>query len=419
MCKTKGGIKLEVKKRMIFLIGYSVYILTNVFIESELADLGSMGMILRLLKYMGIFLVILSCYSDTKLDIKRTEILGSLIFISLINMIVFDGGTGIVEIAIIVGCFAMIRDSLRDIFKWSIYNLAAGHIIIMLLSMIGILEDRVTTRWVGSYMGSFFGGEYIRHQMGFLASNQIPLTLMIIYIMFIAYKKEKISLKEHVIFLILNMFCFISFGARVSFLLIIGAFFVYCILKLSDKAFENWTIKTNFIWSLFPICMMISLILGYFYNANSRLWLLLNDILYNRIRWAHAGLKHYGLSILGYGLKAGQATGANGENLVDNGYVLILLQRGIIITVMVILMWSYLTYMAEKSRDKYMVLALILIAGASLIDNHLITYKMIPFYCTFISGKDEIKNKGKVLLDKYKFVFKYKFVIASRNVREK
>ena len=410
---------MKIEKRTIFLTGYSLYILTNVFIESELADLGPMGKILRLLKYMGILFVILSCYNDAKLDIKRTKIIGILIFISLINMIVFNGGTAIVEIAIIIGCFAMIRDNLKDIFKWSIYNLTVGHIIIMLLSFVGILEDHITTRWVGSYMGSFFGGEYISHQMGFLASNQIPLTLMIVYIMFIAYKKEKITIKEQLLFLILNMCCFISFGARVSFLLIIGAFFVYCILRISDKFFPNWTIKTNFIWILYPFCMMISVILGYFYNSGSNLWLLLNDIFYNRIRWAHAGLKHYGLSILGYGLKAGQATGTNGENLVDNGYVLILLQRGIILTIMVIVMWSYLTYIAEKNRDKYMVLSLILIAVASLIDNHLISYKMIPFYCTFISGQDEIKNKGRMLLDKYKFVFKYKFVLTRRNVRER
>lgn len=410
---------MKIEKRTIFLTGYSLYILTNVFIESELADLGPMGKILRLLKYMGILFVILSCYNDAKLDIKRTKIIGILIFISLINMIVFNGGTAIVEIAIIIGCFAMIRDNLKDIFKWSIYNLTVGHIIIMLLSFVGILEDHITTRWVGSYMGSFFGGEYIRHQMGFLASNQIPLTLMIVYIMFIACKKEKITIKEQLLFLILNMCCFISFGARVSFLLIIGAFFVYCILRISDKFFPNWTIKTNFIWILYPFCMMISVILGYFYNSGSNLWLLLNDIFYNRIRWAHAGLKHYGLSILGYGLKAGQATGTNGENLVDNGYVLILLQRGIILTIMVIVMWSYLTYIAEKNRDKYMVLSLILIAVASLIDNHLISYKMIPFYCTFISGQDEIKNKGRMLLDKYKFVFKYKFVLTRRNVRER
>lgn len=410
---------MKIEKRTIFLTGYSLYILTNVFIESELADLGPMVKILRLLKYMGILFVILSCYNDAKLDIKRTKIIGILIFISLINMIVFNGGTAIVEIAIIIGCFAMIRDNLKDIFKWSIYNLTVGHIIIMLLSFVGILEDHITTRWVGSYMGSFFGGEYIRHQMGFLASNQIPLTLMIVYIMFIAYKKEKITIKEQLLFLILNMCCFISFGARVSFLLIIGAFFVYCILRISDKFFPNWTIKTNFIWILYPFCMMISVILGYFYNSGSNLWLLLNDIFYNRIRWAHAGLKHYGLSILGYGLKAGQATGTNGENLVDNGYVLILLQRGIILTIMVIVMWSYLTYIAEKNRDKYMVLSLILIAVASLIDNHLISYKMIPFYCTFISGQDEIKNKGRMLLDKYKFVFKYKFVLTRRNVRER
>lgn len=410
---------MKIEKRTIFLTGYSLYILTNVFIESELADLGPMGKILRLLKYMGILFVILSCYNDAKLDIKRTKIIGILIFISLINMIVFNGGTAIVEIAIIIGCFAMIRDNLKDIFKWSIYNLTVGHIIIMLLSFVGILEDHITTRWVGSYMGSFFGGEYIRHQMGFLASNQIPLTLMIVYIMFIAYKKEKITIKEQLLFLILNMCCFISFGARVSFLLIIGAFFVYCILRISDKFFPNWTIKTNFIWILYPFCMMIGVILGYFYNSGSNLWLLLNDIFYNRIRWAHAGLKHYGLSILGYGLKAGQATGTNGENLVDNGYVLILLQRGIILTIMVIVMWSYLTYIAEKNRDKYMVLSLILIAVASLIDNHLISYKMIPFYCTFISGQDEIKNKGRMLLDKYKFVFKYKFVLTRRNVRER
>ena len=94
-------------------------------------------------------------------------------------------------------------------------------------------------------------------------------------------------------------------------------------------------------------------------------------------------LKRYGVSIWGGGSEIGKAIGPNGENIINNGYILLILQYGILIMFLILTLWCYITYMAEKEHNKYMVLALVMIAGASLIDAHLLTYKMIPFYCSF------------------------------------
>ena len=393
---------MKVKSSNILFYGYIIYLISNIFIESEIHNLAGMDALLRILKYAGILFCILSCCDTLKLNKKNSFFIFGLLLLACINMFFMHGGSGLIEILIVVSCFTLKRADVSYIFKVCIYTLLLGHMFVMILSRIGVIHDEISSRWFGSYMGSFFEGEYVRHQMGFLSSNQVPLTLMISYFMMIVYKQQKLNIYEHIFFIIINFWCFFNFGSRVSFLLIIATFCVCMIINGVNKIHKKKIQDISIMWLAFPMCAIISILAAYFYDPTSRVWVVFNEIFYNRIRWSHAVLTKYGVSILGFGSEVGKATGANGENVIDNGYILLLLQKGILITILIVALWCYIAYMAEKKRKTYMVLTLIMIAVASLIDAHLLTYKMIPFYCIFtlndyaihpiIHRKNEKKN---------------------------
>lgn len=368
---------MKIKAKYFMYIGYCLFVLSYVFIETELNSISRMSYILRALKYVGVFLCIFSCSYCSRIDKGKLTYFLFLLTLALANMIFVNGGSGLIEILIVVFCITVMKANVRDIFKCEIVTLLVGHVFVMFLSLIGVLNNNVTSRWFGNYMGSFFAGEYIRHQMGFLASNQVPLSLMIIYLMVIVYRKNRVKLYEHILFLVANFFCFNYFGSRVSFILIIVTFIWYEYVFLSPKKNKK---KFCVMWVIYVLCSMISLFSACMYSESSRIWITLNEIFYNRIKWSHAAIEKYGISIIGYGLSAGKATGYYGENLIDNAYILMLIQKGLLISLFVILFWSYLTYMAEKENNSFLTIALVIIAVASLIDDHLITYKMIPFY---------------------------------------
>lgn len=370
----------NIKNEKILFFGYTLYLLANIFIESKISNISQMNLILRLIKYLGILFCLLSCFNSLKINKKYFIAFVVLFFFSVVNMIFSKGGSGLIEILIIVICFSIMKTDINKVFKQCITVLTLGYIIVIILSFLGIIQDEVTSRWFGNYMGSFFAGEYIRHQMGFLSSNQIPLTLMIIYIMLIAYKKDSISFFEHLCFLFANLYCFFNFGSRVSFILILFIFILFYLVKIKQK---NKTIGTSmcFFWLIFIICGFISISCSYLYNPNSYIWFIINQIFYNRLRWSQAVLKNYGVSFFGFGLEIGKTTGIAGENIIDNGYILLLMQKGVILFIIIIGIWCYITYKAEKEKNYFLLISLLIIAIASLIDDHLISYKMIPFYC--------------------------------------
>lgn len=397
---------MKLKTENTLILGYNLFLLSNIFIESEIHNFVGMEIFLRLIKYLGIMLCVFSCNNTSKIGIKNCFSFVFLLFLSFSNMLFFHGGSGLIEILIIVLCCTIKRIKISQIFKNSIILLISGHLFVIFLSLFGVINDDVSSRWFGNYMGSFFAGEYVRHKMGFLSSNQIPLTLMIVYLMLIVYKKEKIRFYVHLLFLTLNFYCFFYFGSRVSFLLIIFTFCLYVLVKAKEKTNFKKIHFTPLCWIIFIVCGIVSVMCSVFYNPNSHAWIIANQIFYNRLRWSHNVLSEYGASLLGFGTIIGKATGPNGENIIDNGYILLLMQRGIFLFVLIIGLWSFITFRAEKKKNYYLMISLFVIAIASLIDAHLLSYKMIPFYCIFTLHTYQITNFNKYCTKRKAFRWK-------------
>lgn len=380
--------KLQLNKTDIFIFGNYVYVFAVILLESQYKNIGDLAIVLRLIKYLGLLICFASLKLDSNISKKKLCILLFLFFFLSVNIIVFDGKLLLVEYSVIFITYPKNDKTMSRMLKCYINTITICTLFVIMSCKIGILTDNISTRYFGDYMGSFFEGEYIRHQYGFLISNQVPLNLMIVYFLLISYKKNHLRWYEHILMLALAFYCFGLFGSRISLILICFGCAAYCIIQKLD----NVQIP-HFMHFSFPICALLSFISGYLYDASKRFWFLLNQIFYNRLKWANVALLGYGINLFGHGSNVGVNTGG-GENLVDNGYVLTSLQYGVVVFLFFLILLTFLCKYYEKKGDKYSALSLALIGIATLIDNQLISYKILPFLCYAVQKISESRRSN-------------------------
>ncbi len=331
--------------------------------------------------------------------------------LSLLNTVAFSGGISLILILLIV--ISSEKISLNKIFSTSIWTIALSHIAIIVCVFLNIIQDSVTTRTVGS--SGLLSGIYLRHNMGFLIHNQIPLTFMLLYLSMIAWKKEKLKLSTNLVVVIANYFLFKMFGSRTVYLIIYMACLFYYIFKIcfNTKFQIRKYLRMLLVWCVFPGCAFISYFFALTYNKNSKLYFVLDELLFHRISYSNMALQNSKISLLGHGKEAASATGSLGY-VVDNGYISLGIRFGIIITIIILCIWSYMIYVSLKKQDYYFFLAILFFAIANLIDANLLSYKIIPFYCTAYACKKQWLYLIQKQHKKIYFLPKYKFVAQLR-----
>lgn len=396
-------MKITKSHAVVFL--YCIYIANCVFSESHLIDFQFIDFLLTLVRY-GVIVVLFTLFlSNAKSSIKREIFIPLLIVVSsaLINMIFCGGGTSFISILIISITFRQYNIKSDRLFINTIKTLIITNLIVIILCFDGFIEDTIGLRVLGSEIGKFFEGSYVRHSYGFLTANQLPLTLLIIYILRIAYKREKMKLIEHIIFAVMDFIFFRIFGSRAAFILLALAIILYFWGKY---LLEKKKKRRCFAWIIYPVCAAISIFLSVMYNSSSLTWRYINNVLMNRITMSNNALKQYGVTLFGNGISAIYTWNDTMSNFttstLDNGYVSLLVQRGIIIFVCVLFVWCTLTYRAQKNGNIYLLFGLLILAIANIIDSHLLSYKVIPYFCLYMELNSELLESSKLKLLKRK-----------------
>ena len=253
--------------------------------------------------------------------------------------------------------------------------------------MIGLLPDNIDVRWLGNQTGAFFQGEYVRHAFGFLNSNQIPLIFMILLFMYVGIRGKRFTVVETIVAVLINSLIFSYCGSRISFVLVfvfLVCFWIVRIYSLKVKSRFNWLVVG---YAAYPLAFLISLIGSYAYRAGNSFWVAVDLVLNNRLSLANKLLAVYPVSLLGYGKFAGTYSGL-GNATADNGYVLLFLQTGILISVMVLILHEYIMHICIKKKCTSLVICLIFIAIENLINAHMPSYKLIPLYCILANCDD-------------------------------
>lgn len=377
---------MEKNKINTFTILYCACIANYVFSESQLVEFGVVNAILTISRYLiaGMFAVTAIKKSGMRLSKKYFWVIGLFIMAIILNMFFFNGGAGLLLMVVVVVGLYYSNLEVDKLIKVMLKTTWVCSTFVIMLCFCGILEDRTGIRYVGSNIINFYDGSTLRHTFGFLVANQVPLLLFITYVYLIMIKRDKFKVYEHLIFLILNVFFLTLFGSRLTFIMILATMVSYFIARIVSKKRKEKRKqrKRNILWLSYPICCLISIVASIKYNASVFSWLQLNNILMNRLLLSKTAINKFGITLFGSGNKVFNDFTVEGLSsaALDNGYVNLLLQRGIVLTILTIIAWMLLTYKAERAGNFYLVFCLCGLAISNLIDAHLTSYKMIPLF---------------------------------------
>lgn len=386
----EGNLGVKIKRGDLYFILLDIFLFIQVFSESQLNEQFFVGnllfvsriIVLALLAVNAIFS--LRLYASIDVSIKKGF---EYVFFSccLANAILFDGGQSL--LCVVFAVVGAKDKPLKRIFKNTLISLTAAHAIVLFLCMIGLLPDNIDVRWIGNQTGAFFQGEYVRHAFGFLNSNQIPLIYMILLFMYVGIRGKQFTVAETIAAVPINFLIFSYCGSRISFVLVLVFLVCFWIVRIYSskvKSGFNWLVVG---YAAYPLAFLISLIGSYAYRAGNSFWVAFDLVLNSRLSLANKLLAVYPVSLLGYGKFAGTYSGL-GNATADNGYVLLFLQTGILISVMVLILHEYIMHICIKKKCASLVICLIFIAIENLINAHMPSYKLIPLYCILVNSGD-------------------------------
>lgn len=309
------------------------------------------------------------------------------LFFSILNLFFSGGGIRFLIIFSIMLYASTLQ--MKEIFRACFIGLLIGTILVVLSALSGIIMDSINMRVVDKNYSHLLSGTYVRHSFGFQMSNQIPFILCYIYLFVLMTTKGKKQLRCNIVFQILNIVIFNLCGSRVIFLAII----LIGVLQILIK--KTWHLPTV-LCSIFPVFTIGCLMGTFLFGKN-----MMNpiNILFNfRFSNMYRTMTLYGLHLIGNENSVGTLDSLNGV-VVDNGYIMLFLQKGIVIGSLIILFWTWLLYKALKSQDKYLIISLVVLAIINIIDYHFISYLNIPFYCALANREyvNSIWKKMKLI----------------------
>lgn len=386
------------------LILYCLFIANFVFSETQLIEFTLMNSLLTLSRYAIITLLFMTFIEKFQYRINKKNIFVIILYVIalILNKVFFRGSAGLLLMSIVVVTIYYSKYDVEKIVKSTLRTMWACSIIIITLSLVGILEDRTGIRYVGSSFLRFYDGSNLRHTYGFLVANQIPLLFFVTYIYLIIIKRDKMKIYEHLIVFGANFALLFMFGSRNTFVFVFATMIAYFVArKLTDnRRVKRKKNKYAIFWLVYPVCFLLSLFASLKYDGTNHAWRTINNILMNRIIMSQTAIKTFGVSLFGSGERALDNLVVEGvrSSTLDNGYMNLLMTRGIIITVFIVCLWTYLTYRAEKERNFYLVFSLVALAGSNLIDAHMTSYKMIPLFVLMLNTYSNVLTMDRVNL---------------------
>lgn len=236
-----------------------------------------------------------------------------------------------------------------------------------------------------------------RSSMGFSHPNKFGAILFSIFCEFIYCFNQKSNLKM-VAFLtiIVSSIIYYFSGSRTSVVTVILLFLIYSLCSYKDVF--KYAIVKNIVVYLYVLLLVISCFLGKNYNPNKVAYRVIDDLLSTRLKSAHIFLTNYDINLFGNELDFSEAEARKnhvGLLILDNAYVRILLNFGLIYTIMLGFLYIKLMKIAIKEKNTVLCIILVIFAIRGLVENNafsLYSNVFLLFLSKVIYDKDELDN---------------------------
>ncbi len=227
----------------------------------------------------------------------------------------------------------------------------------------GVLFVTVVCSFLGLTDNSILDFERMRYSLGFNWTTFAPILYVFVSLLFIYFRKNKITLIECIVLEVINIILYKFTNTKMSFaitscvLLII----VFCLLSVQFKHF----IKTM-MDKLYNIILWLPAIGAFFacwlplYNSQSKIWNIINSILSGRLWQCKNAITEYGFTLFGRYIYVETLSLKNSGTsdltyFIDSGYLHFAMKYGIFVLVLLVALYSFSIWKAYKNKDYFMI----------------------------------------------------------------
>lgn len=393
----------------ILVFSFLLYAFSEIVLTTHIGNLGWYKYFVKLVNSVVFFINIVFFFRGVK---SKSKWLCICIFLGLLGICVAYVNDRLFQTAILLIFIANgINVDHNDLFKK--YVILAGSLLLLtiLLERIGIFPHEFRIR----------EGQRDRLYLGFRDTTFAPNYLFHIVLAYFAQKKNRISVRETLVIIPVNLLLFYWTDTKAVFFLLILLIVVLWFEKYNHFRLKSRLIK-NLATVFMPVSAAVAFYLSYIYNPNNRILARLNSILTERLKIGNFALNTYPLNLFGHVIK--WATGRYGIErttdyfYVDSSYLNAALTFGIIVLIFAIICFSLLIRRSYEMGKVYLFISLMFFTTHCFSDPQLLDLKYDPFLlmigCVFVNRAGKILGFGQCDQRVLQYILKYKVNIKGK-----
>ena len=347
-----------------FYLVLNLLTLTPASRSPEGVALSAFAVAIKLCRY-AVYLI--SLYRFSRFRLKRKELmLALLVFgVFLIGMLSAHDTEYFCYVLVFL---ALIGEPGERIIRKHYYVTAAFLITVVLLSQCGVIED-------------FMAGRRSRHFLGFYWTSFPPVLLVFLALDKAYLGKGRLRPYEALLFVLSGAWLYRMTDSRFPFISILFVCLFFCLFD-AGKGIRKESICLILL-CIPAACAVLSIAAGALYSKSSSWMRFLDKMLSQRLQLMHKAMDLYPIRFFGQVIQwvgyGRYNLSRKGYNYVDNSYVQILLQYGVVLFFLVLCFYTAGIYYGIKKRKPYLCWILSFVCIISLIEPYLLRFTFNPF----------------------------------------
>lgn len=355
------------KSEFIFFLIYTVYLISIIAGYTAFDESAICKAAFQYMRYGCYLLAVLKIIKDSYYE---KQIYTVIILAALTVLTVLASGNKTFAFYFLI-ILAAKNINVSKIIKLTCYVQGIALISIIGLSQMGVLPDYI-----------FDPGTRARHGLGFTWTTTGPILYFFFMMGYIYIRQTKLHTLELIIMELINLWLFRQTDARMSFYLS-SLMLLYIFVMRYYWQNRGEYIRKNWCLLLAPAVMCcVAMFLHIFYDAGDTKWTELNKLLSGRLLLGYNAYHTYGISLFGTPIKwigFGHNAVPGVYNYVDCSYMQILLENGIVSLVVIVLLYTYIMYMAIKTKEFYLQTVILFICVFSITEPRMMNLGFNPF----------------------------------------
>ncbi|WP_156177736.1 hypothetical protein [Bacillus sp. SA1-12] len=263
----------------------------------------------------------------------------------VVLLLVFKSNNGVLDlITVFVFAFSMKRVSFDKIVKADILVKGVACALVVMLALMGVIDSQI----------SYSSRGILRTSLGFTHANILSLIILSLCINWMYLRFYKLKWFEYIILCLVVYGLYFTTNSLTS---IIGISFLLTfnlLARLVKRLNIGYIPLSVFLTLIIPTVFSLSLFLAINYSTLNPTLVALNELTTGRVSSMNSFYNQYGISLFGKPIEMISTTAAQQlgvpPQVLDNGYMRLLLRFGLIITAIFLGLYIKLSFQLLKKR---------------------------------------------------------------------